>query len=214
MPELIVNEIFHSIQGESSFMGEPCVFIRLTGCNLRCTYCDTAYAFYEGRTMTLEEVLATVEEHKCRLVELTGGEPLAQEGAPELLRELCNRGYETLVETGGSLDIGVVDTRVHRIVDIKCPGSGMERRNRWENLSLLTPRDDVKFVVSNKSDFDWSLEVVRTHGLVGKTNVLFSPVFGIVEPVELAEWILASHMRVRMQLQMHKYIWEPTARGV
>jgi 7-carboxy-7-deazaguanine synthase len=214
MSRLIVNEIFHSIQGESSFMGQPCVFIRLTGCNLRCTYCDTAYAFYEGRPSSVEDILREVEHYGCRLVEVTGGEPLMQEDAPALLKALCDGGYETLLETGGSLDISPVDPRVHRIVDVKCPGSGMERRNRMENLELLTRHDDVKFVIGDRQDFDWSVDVVKRYDLEVKTNVLFSPVFGKVEPIDLAGWILASRAPVRMQLQMHKYIWEPTARGV
>jgi 7-carboxy-7-deazaguanine synthase len=214
MSDLIVNEIFHSIQGESSFMGRPCVFIRLTGCNLRCTYCDTAYAFYDGRPSSVEHILAEVDRFACRLVEVTGGEPLMQEGSLALLKALCDRGYETLLETGGSLDIGQVDPRVHRIMDIKCPGSGMQIRNRWENLDLVTRHDDVKFVIADRQDFDWSIEVVRRHDLSARTNVLFSPVFGRLEPIDLAGWLLATGEPVRMQLQMHKYIWEPTARGV
>jgi 7-carboxy-7-deazaguanine synthase len=214
MSDLIINEIFHSIQGESSFMGQPCVFVRLTACNLRCTYCDTAYAFYEGKPMKMEEILREVERFGCRLVEVTGGEPLVQAEAPALLKALCDRGYETLLETGGSLDIGPIDPRVHRIVDVKCPGSGMQHRNRWENLELVTRHDDVKFVIGDRQDFDWSVAVVEKYGLIAKTNVFLSPVFGKVEPVDLAGWILASRVPVRMQLQMHKYIWEPTARGV
>jgi len=214
MSDLIVNEIFHSIQGESSYMGQPCVFVRLTGCNLRCTYCDTAYAFHEGKTMPLGDILSRVGEFRCRLVEVTGGEPLMQEGSLGLMTALCDRGYEVLLETGGSIDIGPVDSRVHRVVDVKCPGSAMHHKNRMENLALVTKHDDVKFVISDRKDFDWSLDVVRSHRLLERTNVLFSPVFGKVEPVSLADWILESGEPIRMQLQMHKYIWEPTARGV
>jgi 7-carboxy-7-deazaguanine synthase len=214
MSDLIVNEIFHSIQGESSFAGHPCVFVRLTGCNLRCTYCDTAYAFYEGKPMSLDEVIARVAGYRCGIVEVTGGEPLMQEGSLELMKVLCDRGYRVLLETGGSLDIGRVDPRVHRVVDVKCPGSAMHQKNRMENLALVTKHDDVKFVMSGREDFFWSLEVVRAHRLLERTNVLCSPVFGKVEPLELATWILESGEPLRMQLQMHKYIWEPTARGV
>lgn len=214
MTTLTINEIFHSIQGESTHAGRPCVFVRLTFCNLRCTWCDTEYAFFEGKKMTVDAILAAVRSYGCPLVEITGGEPLAQEGVHELMRRLCDEGFEVLLETGGSLDIGAVDPRVRRIVDMKCPGSGMERKNLLSNLALLRPADEVKFVVGDREDFLWSAELVRTHDLARRCTVLMSPVFGRLQPVDLAGWILESRLPVRFQLQMHKYIWEPAARGV
>ena len=214
MTELTINEIFHSIQGESSYVGLPCVFVRLTGCNLRCVWCDTEYAFYEGREMSLDEILADVEKYKCKLVEVTGGEPLAQEGVLELMKILCDDGFVVLLETGGSISIADVDPRVRRIVDFKCPGSGMEKRNLWENIKHLKPTDEVKLVVANREDFDWSVEVIRKNTLESRCPVLMSPVFAELQPIELAQWILESGANVRMQLQMHKYIWEPETRGV
>lgn len=214
MPQLIVNEIFHSIQGESSFSGFPCVFVRLTYCNLRCTYCDTAYAFHEGKPMSLDEILLAVREFGCPLVEVTGGEPLLQKDSLELLSRLCDEGYTVLLETGGSLDIGPVDRRVRRIVDFKCPGSGMERSNHWENVLLLTPQDEVKFVVRDRQDFDWSVGKIRQYGLSARAPILFSPVFGALEPIDLARWMLEGGVKGRMQIQLHKVIWDPAARGV
>jgi 7-carboxy-7-deazaguanine synthase len=214
MTELIINEIFHSIQGESSFMGMPCVFVRLTGCNLRCVWCDTEYAFYEGKKMSLREIMSEVKKYDCRLVEVTGGEPLAQEGVHELMKILCDDGFVVLLETGGSISIANVDPRVRRIVDFKCPGSGMEKHNLWENVQYLKATDEVKFVVGKKDDFDWAVDVVREYDLESKCSVLVSPVFGDVQPIELAEWILEGGINVRFQLQMHKYIWEPETRGV
>jgi len=214
MTELVVNEIFHSIQGESSHMGRRCVFIRLTYCNLRCTYCDTEYAFLEGRTMTISEILAAVEQYRCGLVEVTGGEPLVQEGVYELMTSLCDRGYETLLETGGSIDIGKVDARVKRIVDFKCPSSGMMKKNLWTNVRCLTPTDEVKFVVGNREDFNWSVGMIAQHEIHRRCPVLMSVVFGVLSPLEVAEWILESKLNVRFQLQMHKYIWEHASRGV
>lgn len=214
MPQLIVNEIFYSIQGESSLAGLPCVFVRLTGCNLRCTYCDTAYAFHEGKSLSLDEILSVVGRHGCRLVEVTGGEPLVQEGVYELMTRLCEEGYETLLETGGSLDIGRVDPRVKRIVDFKCPGSGMEKKNLWENVRYLKDSDEVKFVIGNREDFDWSVAKIREYDIDQKAPILMSVVFGELPPLELAGWILESGVGARMQLQMHKYIWDPATRGV
>ncbi len=214
MSELTVNEIFFSIQGESGFAGMPCVFVRLTGCNLRCVWCDTEYAFYEGRRMSIGEILGKVEAYSCKLVEVTGGEPLAQEGVYDLMTILCDRGFKVLLETSGSISIVNVDSRVRRIVDIKCPGSGMVKENLWENIGFLTPRDEVKFVVGSKEDFDWAVDVIRRRELEKKCPILMLPVFGDVQPVELADWILQSRIPVRFQLQMHKYIWEPEARGV
>jgi 7-carboxy-7-deazaguanine synthase len=214
MSALVVNEIFHSIQGESAHAGRPCIFIRLTYCNLRCTYCDTAYAFEEGFSMSIDEILDMVKSFECPLVEVTGGEPLMQEGVYGLLSALCDRGYEVLLETGGSIDIGQVDARVRRIVDFKCPSSGMAKKNHWSNIGRLKSGDEVKFVIGNREDFDWTVAVIREHRLEERIPVLFSPVFGTMEPATLAGWILEERLRVRMQLQMHKYIWEPATRGV
>jgi len=214
MTELVINEIFHSIQGESSHMGRPCVFVRLTYCNLRCTYCDTEYAFYEGNPMTIDQIIDSVAAFGCRLVEVTGGEPLAQPCVHELMKELCDRGYETLLETGGSLDMSSVDPRVKRIVDFKCPSSGMVKKNLWSNIDHLKPTDEVKFVIGNREDFDWSAEMINKHGIERRCPVLMSVVFGVLTPLDLAQWILEAGINVRFQLQMHKYIWEPETRGV
>ena len=214
MSGLVVNEIFHSIQGESSHMGWPCVFVRLTYCNLRCTYCDTEYAFYDGVEMSIDEILQRVGYFGRKLVEVTGGEPLMQEGVHELMNVLCNRGYETLLETGGSLNIGTVDPRVKRIVDLKCPSSGMVKKNLWSNVNALRSSDEVKFVIGNRDDFDWSVEMIRRHEIDRRCPILMSVIFDVLPPVELAEWILESKINVRFQLQMHKFIWEPATRGV
>ncbi len=214
MPELIVNEIFHSIQGESSHIGRPCVFVRLTYCNLRCAYCDTAYAFSEGKPMALPAILDAVAAHGCPLVEVTGGEPLLQPGVHELLNLLCDAGYETMLETGGSLDISAVDPRVKRIVDFKAPGSRMEPRNLLTNIQHLRASDEVKFVVLDRSDFTWAVGLIEEQKLLERCPVLFSPVFGALPPVTLAAWILESKLPVRMQVQMHKIIWDPAERGV
>jgi 7-carboxy-7-deazaguanine synthase len=214
MTELVVNEIFHSIQGESTHAGRPCVFIRLTYCNLRCTWCDTAYAFEEGQRMSVAGILSVVRSFACGLVEVTGGEPLMQDGVNELFEALCDGGFEVLVETSGSLDIGGIDRRVKRIVDFKCPGSGMVKKNLWSNVAGLTPQDEVKFVVLDREDFDWAVGRIREHGIERRCTVLMSVVFGQLEPLDLARWILEEGIGARFQLQTHKYIWEPTARGV
>ena len=214
MAPLVVNEIFHSIQGESSSMGRPCVFVRLTYCNLRCTWCDTAYAFEEGTPMEMEDILRDVDRHGCKLVEVTGGEPLMQEGVHELMTSLADRGYEVLLETGGSLDISKVDARVRRIVDFKCPSSGMLKKNLWTNVGHLRSTDEVKFVIGDRGDFDWSVRAIDEQELLRRCPVLMSPVFGVLEPVTLAGWILESRLPVRFQLQMHKVIWDPAMRGV
>ena len=214
MTHLVINEIFHSIQGESTHMGRPCVFVRLTYCNLRCSYCDTEYAFYEGRTMELEEIIAAVEGYGCRLVEITGGEPLVQDGVHPLMTMLCDRGFEVLLETGGSLDIGAVDARVKRVVDFKCPSSGMMKKNLWTNVDHLQSTDEVKFVIGNKEDFQWAAEMIHLHQIAERCPVLMSPVFGVLPPAELSGWILESKVNVRFQMQLHKFIWEPETRGV
>ncbi|NDD63575.1 MAG: radical SAM protein [Acidobacteria bacterium] len=211
-----VTEIFYSIQGESSHAGRPCIFVRLTWCNLRCSWCDSEYTFSGGREVAVAEVLEEIRGYPCRLVEITGGEPLVQKNAcRELVERLCEDGYEVLIETSGSLDISVLDPRAIRILDIKCPGSGEESRNRWENLALLTPRDEVKFVILDRSDFDYAVGVIRHYGLDGSgPEVLFSPVWGRLDLRELAAWVLDSGLRARMQLQLHKYIWGPNVKGV
>lgn len=211
-----ITEIFHSIQGESSYAGRPCVFVRLTWCNLRCSWCDSEYTFSGGTEMSLDEVLDKVRGYGCRLVEITGGEPLAQKKeCAELVRRLCEEGYEVLIETSGSLDIGALDNRAVRILDIKCPGSGEESRNRWENLDQLTPRDEIKFVVLDRQDFDYAMAVIDRHCLADRPpQVLISPVWGRLELAELADWIVKSGRPLRMQLQLHKYIWGPDVKGV
>lgn len=211
-----ITEIFHSIQGESSYAGSPCVFVRLTWCNLRCSWCDSEYTFSGGTEMTVDEVLDKVRRYPCRLVEITGGEPLAQKKeCTELVRRLCDEGYEVLIETSGSLDIGGLDDRAVRILDIKCPGSGEESRNRWENLNHLTPRDEIKFVVLDRQDFEYALGVIdRFHLADREPEVLISPVWGRLELAELADWIVKSGRPLRMQLQLHKYIWGPDVKGV
>ena len=211
---LVVNEIFHSIQGESSHMGRPCVFIRLTYCNIRCSYCDTAYAFEEGEEMPVDAIIDVVRAYGCRLVEVTGGEPLFQENVHELMARLCDEGFEVLVETGGSLDIGCVDSRVKRIVDFKCPSSGMMKKNLWNNVHYLNAKDEVKFVIGNREDYDWAKEMIARYEIDTRSPILMCVVFGQLEPMQLAEWILEDRLNVRFQLQMHKYIWQPETRGV
>ena len=215
---LVLNEIFYSIQGESTFAGQPCVFVRLTGCDLRCTYCDTEYAFYEGKRRTVQSIIDEVATHPCRLVEVTGGEPLLQKRVHLLMSRLCDLGYTVLIETSGAHDIAPVDPRVHRIMDLKCPTSGESARNRMENLPLLGPRDEVKFVIGSREDYDWAKAQVQAGmpGWADRVNaILFSPVFGKITPLDLATWTMADALpRVRMQLQMHKLIWEPNQRGV
>lgn len=211
---LMINEIFHSIQGESSHMGLPCTFVRLTYCNIRCSYCDTEYAFHEGREMQISEVLAEVKRIGCPLVEITGGEPLFQSNVHELMKLLCDEGFEVLLETGGSLDIGGVDARVGRIVDFKCPSSKMMKKNLWENVSLLRSTDEVKFVIGDREDYEWAKARMKEYELERRCPVLMSVVFGTLEPIQLSEWILQDKLPVRFQLQMHKYIWAPETRGV
>jgi 7-carboxy-7-deazaguanine synthase len=211
---LVVNEIFHSIQGESRHAGRPCVFVRLTACNLRCTWCDTAYAFEEGEETTVGAVLDRVTAFGTPYVLVTGGEPLLQEGVHDLIGALLDRGREVALETGGSLDLRPVDPRVHVVMDLKCPGSGMEDRNRWENLDLLKPTDEIKFVIRDRADYEWSRDVVRRQPAAGRPGLLFSPVHDVLHPRLLSEWILADALPVRLQIQLHKYIWPADMRGV
>jgi 7-carboxy-7-deazaguanine synthase len=209
-----ITEIFHSIQGESSYVGRPCVFVRLTGCPLRCTWCDTDYAFHGGRDCSIDEVLAQIRDYGCRLVEVTGGEPLVQPESFPLMTRLCDTGYTVLLETSGAIDIAPVDPRIHIILDVKCPGSGMTDRMHWANLSRLTSKDEVKFVLADRSDYDWAREILIRYDMDSRCPVLFSPVFGALDVHELAEWILADKLPVRFQIQLHKYIWAPDMRGV
>ena len=212
---LTVNEIFHSIQGESTHVGEPCVFVRLTACDLRCTWCDTTYAFYEGRRMSVDDVLAEVEAFGCGLVEVTGGEPLLQPDVYPLMERLLASGKRVLLETGGHRSIARVPAGVERIVDVKCPGSGEAARNDWSNLAALTPADQIKFVLKDREDYDYARDVVRRERLADRVAaVLFSPVHGVLDARLLAEWILADRLPVRLQLQAHKFIWSPETRGV
>ena len=204
---LRINEIFFSLQGETSRTGLPTVFVRLTGCPLRCGYCDTAYAFHEGTTQSLEQVLDSVAGYQVRYVTVTGGEPLAQKACLKLLTALCDEGYSVSLETSGALDITAVDPRVSRIVDIKTPGSGEAEKNRWENIFLLTSQDEVKFVLCDAADYAWSVNVMQQFTLADRCPVLFSPVYETLEPRQLAEWILRDRLPVRMQIQLHKFLW-------
>jgi len=212
---LLVHSIFKSIQGESSFAGLPCTFIRLTGCNLRCRYCDTPEAFTEGTRMRCEEVLAKVALLATPLVLLTGGEPLLQKGSRSLLHELCESSKTVLLETSGERDISNIDSRVHRIMDIKTPSSEMCDKNRWKNIERLTDRDQVKFVLLDRSDYEWTRDVIARESLSQRVSeVLLSPVHGELLPRELVSWVLEDGLKVRVQLQLHKYIWKPGTKDV
>jgi 7-carboxy-7-deazaguanine synthase len=212
---LTVNEIFHSIQGESTHVGRPCVFVRLTACDLRCSWCDTAYAFHEGTKMTVEDVLSRVRDYGCDLVEVTGGEPLLQKDVYPLMQRLLDEGRTVLLETGGHLSVDEVPDGVVRVIDVKCPGSGESDKVHWPNLDRLRRADEVKFVIRDRADYEFARDVVAKHGLLSRAAaVLFSPVHGVLNPRELAEWILADRLPVRLQLQAHKYIWDPDTRGV
>lgn len=209
-----ITEIFHSIQGESTYAGLPCTFVRLTGCPLRCTWCDSEYTFQGGSEMSLNEVMQCVRAYDCRLVEMTGGEPLHQSEAFLFIRSLCEDGYTVLVETSGAIDVSPVDPRAHIILDVKCPGSGMMDRMDWKNLDRLTAKDEVKFVLKDRADYEWACSILTQYDLTHRCAILFSPVFGHLELQHLAEWILADKLSVRFQMQLHKYIWHPSLRGV
>lgn len=211
-----ITEIYKSLQGESTYAGLPCVFVRTTGCDLRCSWCDSEFTFTGGTTMTVDEVVAEVERLDCHLVELTGGEPMLQKDIDELARRLCDAGHTVLIETGGHRDVSAakLDERVVRIMDVKCPGSGEAHRNHWENLAHLRPTDEVKFVLAGREDYEWAREVIRREGLERRARVLMSAAFELVTPAEVAGWILDDGLEVRFQLQMHKLIWDPRARGV
>ncbi len=208
-----VNEIFYSIQGESTAVGRPCVLLRLTGCQMRCVWCDSEYSFYTGEWWSLDRALREVASFDCPLVELTGGEPLLQPGARPLLTRLCDAGYEVLLETGGGVDISAVDPRVRRIVDVKCPASGEVENNRWSNLELLTAHDELKMVLADRADYRWARELVRQRRLERICPVSFSPVSSTLEAGRLAEWILADRLPVRLSLQLHKQLWGTETRG-
>jgi len=211
---LKVNEIYYSIQGESTHIGRPCIFIRLTYCNLRCTYCDTEYAFYDGKDMEIPEIMNEINQWNCNLVEVTGGEPLFQEECIYLLNKLINQNYEVMLETGGSLSISDVPKEIVKIVDFKCPSSGMEKKNLWSIVNDLQPHDEVKFVIGDREDFEWARKMLNKYSLNKKCAILCSPTFGKIEPSLIVEWILEENLPVRMQLQMHKHIWEPDGKGI
>ena len=211
---LKINEIYYSIQGESTSAGLPCVFVRLTYCNLRCTYCDTEYAFYEGKDYSIEAIIGEVKKYDCRLVEVTGGEPLMQTECFSLMKKLCDEGFEVLLETGGSLPIKEVDKRVKIIMDLKCPSSKMMNKNPYENIDHIKQTDEIKFVIGDREDYEWTKEIITKYKLNGKCEILFSVVFGALEPLTLVNWVLEDKLKVRFQLQMHKFIWDPQAKGV
>jgi 7-carboxy-7-deazaguanine synthase len=212
---LTINEIFHSIQGESTHAGRPCVFVRLTACDLRCSWCDTPYAFYEGRKMSVDDVIAQVKSYQCNLVEITGGEPLLQKEVLPLMQRLLDDGFSVMVETGGHRSIAEVPREVVRVMDVKCPASGESHRNDWTNMDHLTPQDEVKFVIRDRADYEFAKQIVEQYALPGRVAaVLFSPVHVDLDPQQLAAWILADRLTVRLQLQLHKYIWDPQTRGV
>ena len=209
-----VTEIFYSIQGESTYAGLPCTFVRLTGCPLRCTWCDSEYTFHGGIDLSLNEVMERVRAYDCRLVEVTGGEPLHQPEVFSLIHALCEDGCTVLVETSGAIDVSPVDPRAHIILDVKCPGSGMMDRMDWKNLDRLTAKDEVKFVLKNRADYEWACSILTQYDLTHRCAILFSPVFGELDLRQLAEWMLADKLSVRFQMQLHKYIWHPSMRGV
>ena len=212
---LTVNEIFHSIQGESTHSGRPCVFVRLTACDLRCSWCDTPYAFHEGSKMTVEDVVSRVRDYGCELVEVTGGEPLLQKDVYPLMQRLLQEGQTVMLETGGHISVDAVPQGVIRVIDVKCPASGESAKVHWANLERLRATDQVKFVIQDRADYEFARDVVARYGLAANTAaVLFSPVHGVLHARPLAEWILADRLPVRLQLQAHKYIWDPQTRGV
>lgn len=213
---LLINEIFYSIQGESTFTGLPCIFVRLTGCHLRCTYCDTEYAFYEGKERTVSDILKQIASYGCNLVEVTGGEPLLQPNVIPLMEELIAKGNTVMLETSGAVSLAKVPQGVKKIMDIKCPDSGMSHRLEEENIELLIPRwDEVKFVISSRTDYDWARVTLQKYNLEDRgLQVLFSPAFGTLSPLLLAQWMLEDRLPARLQLQLHKYIWPPDQRGV
>ena len=211
---LKVNEIYFSIQGESTYAGRPCIFIRLTYCNLRCTYCDTEYAFYKGKDMEIYEIMTKIKQWNCRLVEVTGGEPLFQDECIELLNEILKENYEVMLETGGSLPIYKVPEEIIKIVDFKCPSSGMKKHNLWSIVNDLMAHDEVKFVIGNREDYEWAKDKIEVYQLSEKCTILLSPTFNKIDPDMIVEWILEDSLPVRFQMQIHKFIWEPESTGV
>jgi 7-carboxy-7-deazaguanine synthase len=212
--QLVVNEIFYSIQGESLFAGLPCVFVRLTGCNLRCSYCDTRYAYEDGDPMSIEVILNRVSAFQCPLIEITGGEPMIQEGTPELIRRLIQKCYTVLLETNGSLDISKVAPKCFKIMDVKCPGSGASHKNNFANLKLLSPNDQVKFVLTDRMDYEFAKQIISSSWPVDPpVHILFSPAHKRLEPAELAEWVLHDRLHVRLHLQLHKILWPGIEKG-
>jgi 7-carboxy-7-deazaguanine synthase len=212
---LTVNEIFHSIQGESTHAGRPCVFVRLTACDLRCSWCDTPYAFHEGQKMSVEEVVGRVRDYGCDVVEITGGEPLLQKEVYPLMQRLLDEGRTVMLETGGHLSVEAVPDAVIRVIDVKCPGSGESTKNHWPNLEHLRLTDEIKFVITDRADYEYARDIVSKHALIDRrAAVLFSPVHGVQDARQLAEWVLEDRLDVRVQLQLHKYIWDPATRGV
>lgn len=207
-----VCEIFSSIQGESTYAGVPCTFVRMTGCNLRCSYCDTVYAYEEGTELTEEEIMDKIQAIGLKTVEMTGGEPLLQEGVASLVKKLLDKGHRVLIETNGSQDIGGIDRRAVIILDIKTPGSGMSDKVMLSNLTLLKPEDEVKFVIAGRDDYEWAKNFIREHSVMGRCAILFSPAFGMLDPQDLSKWILKDRLEVRLNLQLHKYIYGPDVR--
>ena len=211
---LRINEIFYSIQGESSLSGLPCIFIRLTYCNLRCTWCDTDYSFHEGKNMTIDEILIEIKKYKCKLVEVTGGEPLLQKGSIKLMESLIANGYKVMLETGGSLPIKKVPKEVIKIIDFKCPFSEMNRKNLWSILDDMEDHDEIKFVIGNRQDYEWTKDKIKKYNLTNRWTILFSCVFNELSYKKLAKWILDDGLDVKFQVQMHKHIWDPATIGV
>ena len=209
-----INEIYLSVQGESSRSGLPCIFVRLTGCNLRCVWCDTAYAFHEGKNQSIDQTLKDVKKFKINLVEITGGEPLIQEGVYPLMEALLENGYKVMLETGGSLSLGKVPRDVIKILDLKCPGSEEHKKNNLDNLKLLAPHDEVKFVILDRRDYEWSRDLIKKHKINETAPILFSPVYGKLELKEMVKWILEDRLPVRLQTQLHKVIWSKETQGV
>ena len=212
--KLKINEIYYSIQGESSYTGLPCIFIRLTYCNLRCTYCDSEYTFHDGNNMSINDILETIKQYSCKLVEVTGGEPLVQKECITLLKKLVDLDYEVLLETSGSLTIKDVPKQVINIIDFKCPSSGMKKKNHWDNINYLKPNDEVKFIIEDREDYEWAKMKIRQYNLNKKSKILMSPSYNKIEEKEIADWILRDNLNVKFQIQLHKIIWKDTDRGV
>lgn len=211
---LKINEIYHSIQGESSYSGLPCVFVRLTYCNLRCSYCDTEYAFYDGKDMSIKQIIKKINSYKCNLVEITGGEPLLQKNCIKLINELEKNNKKVLIETGGSLSIQNISKKTHIILDLKCPSSNMENKNLWANLDYIKKTDEIKFVVGNKTDYEWTKNIIKKYDLENKCHLLISPVYDKIDNEKIINWILKDNLKIRFQIQLHKEIWDKDKKGV